>query len=219
MGPFYILGLTGGIGSGKSTTAAFFREAGIPVWDADEAVERLYASEGAAVRGMSRLVPAATEQGFVDREILRAEIRRRPSILAKIEEVIHPLVSADRTAFFDRAGAEGHCIVVCDVPLLFETAGEAWCDGVLVVTAPLEVRRSRVLAREGMTEAMFEVVLERQISEPKRLAKADFVIHTETLDSARSRVKDLIGELAAGLGKARSSTWRSETCGTEAGDA
>ena len=198
----YVLGLTGGIGSGKSTTAGFFREAGVPVWDADETVNRLYGGEGDAVRRMSRVVAAATENGFVDRDILRAEISRRPDLLREVEEVIHPLVSADRTAFIDCAEADGHCIVVCDVPLLFETGGEVWCDGVLVVTAPLEVRRRRVLAREGMTEAMFNVVLKRQVRESKRLEKADFVIRSDTLDGVRTRVLDLVRELAPDRGNA-----------------
>ncbi|MEM9813870.1 MAG: dephospho-CoA kinase, partial [Pseudomonadota bacterium] len=138
-----ILGLTGSVAMGKSTTAALFRAEGIPVWDADAVVHALYSEGGAAAPGIAALVPEAVVEGSVDRSVLRAAFLKDPELSRAVEGVVHPLVARDRAAFL---AAHDGC-VLCDVPLLFETGGEAWCDRVVVVTAPLHVQRERFLAR------------------------------------------------------------------------
>ncbi len=186
----FLLGLTGSIGMGKSTTAAMFREAGLPVWDADAAVHHLY--EGAAVEPMRALHPEAIRGGKVDRAALRDWISRDPRALSRIEQVIHPLVAADRAAFIAGSGSD---IVVLDVPLLFETGGDAAMDATLVVTAPPEVQRERVLARPGMTEERLQAILARQMPDAEKRARATWVIETTTLESTRQAVRSLIAEL------------------------
>ncbi len=192
--PPFVLGLTGSIGMGKSTTASLFRDAGIPVWDADEAVGRLYALGGAAVDLLRSLAPEAVRDGAVDREILRAAVLADETLLSRIEAGVHPLVTADRAAFLaDHATA---ALVVCDIPLLYETGVEAGLDAVLVVTAPAEVQRARVLARAGMTVEAFEHILGRQVSDAEKRRRADFILDTSTgLDAVRACVGDLIAEL------------------------
>lgn len=192
-GPF-VLGLTGSIGMGKSTTAALFREAGIPVWDADEAVRRLYAAGGAGIDVLRGLAPETIRDGAVDREILRAAVLADDTLLSRIEAGVHPLVTADRAAFLaDHAGA---ALVVCDIPLLYETGAEAGLDAVLVVSAPAEVQRARVLARPGVTVQTFEHILARQVTDAEKRRRADFVLDTGAgLDAARIRVAELIAEL------------------------
>ncbi|MCC5966955.1 MAG: dephospho-CoA kinase [Natronohydrobacter sp.] len=186
----YRLGLTGSIGMGKSTTAGFFRELGVPVWDADAAVHRLYAPGGAAVGPVSALCPAAVVDGAIDRNVLKDWIARDKGALAKLEAVVHPLVAEDRAAFI--AGAQGP-LVVLDIPLLFEVGADV--DGVLVVTAPTEVQRARVLARPGMTEAQFDAILARQMPDAEKRARADFVIETLDMDSTRRDVQNLVARL------------------------
>jgi dephospho-CoA kinase len=189
------LGLTGSVGMGKSTTAAMFAEAGVPVWDADAAVRRIYAAGGAGAAALADLVPeAAAPGGAVDRERLRTAISADPALLKGIEDRIHPLVAADRAAFAaDHADAE---VVLYDIPLLFETGAQREVDAVLVVTAPGEVQRARVLARPGMTEAMFEHILARQTPDAEKRARADFVIETHRgLDAARADVRDLLARI------------------------
>ena len=188
MTPFR-LGLTGSIGMGKSTTAALFAEAGIPVWDADAAVHRLYAKGGAAVAPMAALHPAAVTDGAVDRVALKGWIAKDPSALQQIEAVVHPLVAADRSAFL--ASVKGD-IVVLDIPLLFEKGTEQDMDATLLVTAPAAVQRARVLARPGMTEAQFSAILARQMPDPEKRARATHIIETLSLDSARAAVLALI---------------------------
>ncbi len=191
----YVLGLTGVIGSGKTTTANFFREAGVPVWDADAVVHQLYAKGGAGVRAIEALSPAAIVDGWVDRSRLRAEIISDPELLARVEAVIHPLVQADRTAFV--ADAKG--LVVCDIPLLFETGAEAEMDGVLVVSAAPDIIRDRVMARPGMDERAFAALLSKQMPDADKRARADFVIDTgKGLDHARAAVHDLIEQIRSG---------------------
>lgn len=192
----YRLGLTGSVGMGKSTTAALFAEAGVPVWDADAAVHRLYAPGGAGAAALADLVPEAVAGGAVDRARLRAAVTARPELLDAIEGRVHPLVAADRQIF----GAENPDaeVVVYDIPLLYETGAAGWLDGVLVVTAPREVQRERVLARRGMTEAMFDQILTRQTPDAEKRARADFVIETDKgVDAARADVLGLLARIRA----------------------
>ena len=188
-----ILGLTGSIGMGKSTSTGFFREAGVPVWDADAAVHALYAPGGAAVAGIGALHPAAVTEGAIDRAALRAWIATDATALKQIEGVVHPLVGQSRADFLrDNASAP---LVVVDVPLLVETGGQAYCDRTLVVSAPPEVQRARVLARPGMTEEHVQTILSKQMPDAEKRARADHVIETLTLDQTRADVFDLIADL------------------------
>lgn len=190
-GPF-LLGLTGSIGMGKSTTAAMFRAEGVPVWDADAAVHRIYGPGGAGGGALAPLVPAAvTPEGAVDRARLREAIAADAGLLDRIEARVHPLVARDRADFLAAAAAAP--LVVCDIPLLYETGAETWLDAVLVVTAPPGTQRARVLARPGMTEADFERLRARQMPDAEKRARADHVIDTSLgLDAARARVRSLI---------------------------
>lgn len=193
-----VLGLTGSIGMGKSTTAAFFREAGVPVWDADATVHRLYGKGGAAVGPLGRLCPAALTDGAIDRAALKDWIAADPTALKRIESVVHPLVAADRADFVARHRRAGTPLVVVDIPLLFETAGEAQCDATLTVSAPAEVQRARVLSRPGMTEATFETLLAKQMPDAEKRARATYVIETLSLDQTRADVEALIAKLTGG---------------------
>ncbi len=190
----YLLGLTGSIGMGKSTTAAMFAEEGVPVWDADAAVHRLYAKGGAAVPGVAALCPDAIVDGAVDRTRLKDWIARDPSVLSQIEAVVHPLVAADRAEFIARSDAP---LVVLDMPLLFETGAEAMMDATLVVTAPADVQHARVLDRPGMTEDQLETILSRQMPDLEKRARATYVIETLTLDATRAAVRNLIAKIGA----------------------
>lgn len=191
-----ILGLTGSIGMGKSTTATFFREAGIPVWDADATVHRIYAPGGSAASALAAVFPTAiAPDGSVDRAQLRALLAEDPSRIDTVNAIVHPLVAADRQAFLtDHAGVP---LVVLDVPLLFETGGNAYCDATLVVSAPEDVQRQRVLAR-GMSEADFAMILARQMPDAEKRARADHVIETRTPDQTRAEVESLITRLSQG---------------------
>ena len=193
------LGLTGSIGMGKSTTAAMFRDAGVPVWDADAAVHRLYSPGGAAVGPVGALCPDAVRDGAIDRMALKSWIARDPAALAALESVVHPLVAADRAAFLAHAQADGACLVVLDIPLLFETGADAQMDATLVVTAPPEVQRARVLARPGMTADTLDTILARQMPDAEKRARATHVIETLTPDATRERVLHLIDSLGDGL--------------------
>lgn len=188
-----ILGLTGSIGMGKSTTTGFFRDAGIPVWDADAAVHALYAKGGAAVAPIAQLYPAAVKDGHVLRPALRDWIARDPKALRQIEAIVHPLVAQDRQAFL----AQHHAapLVVLDIPLLFEGGSDNAFDATLVVTAPAEIQRARVLARPGMTEEHFQTILSKQMPDAEKRARATYVIETLTLEQTRRDVHDLIAQL------------------------
>ncbi len=190
----YVLGLTGSIGMGKSTTAAMFRDEGVPVWDADAAVHRLYAPGGAAVPGVAALVPGAARDGAVDRGRLREALEADPSLFARLEAVVHPLVAEDRARFLRGADAD---VVVLDVPLLFERGIEGECDGVAVVSASAETQMARVLARPGMDRAAAEMLLARQMPDGHKRARATWVIPTETLDGARAAVREVLSAMRA----------------------
>lgn len=183
------LGLTGSIGMGKSTTAALFRDAGIPVWDADAAVHRLYAPAGAAVEPLAALCPAALQAGGIDRAALKAWIAADTSALSRIEQVVHPLVAADRAAFLAATDAD---IVVLDIPLLFEKNSESEFHATLLVTAPADLQRARVLARPGMTPAQFDLILSRQMPDGEKRRRATHIVETLSLDSTRAFVHALV---------------------------
>lgn len=186
------LGLTGSIGMGKSTTARLFAEAGCDVWDADAAVHRLYAPGGAAVAPMAAEFPAAIDEGAVSREALKRIIGEDPTALRRIEAIVHPLVAEDRAEFFENASSD---ILVFDIPLLFETGGNQRMDAVAVVSIDAETQRRRVLERGTMTEAQFETILAKQVSDAEKRSRADFVIITDTVDHARDQVNAIIADI------------------------
>lgn len=190
-----VLGLTGSIGMGKSTTAAIFAESGIPVWDADAAVHRLYARGAAGTAAIARLVPEAIVDGAVDRARLKEWLARTANGLSRLEAAIHPLVAADRKAFLETAARAGHRLVVLDIPLLFETGGESALDAVVVVSVDAAEQRRRVLARPGMTEEHFDTILRRQMPDAEKRRRADFVIETDTPENARARVAEIVATL------------------------
>lgn len=184
------LGLTGSIGMGKSTTAGFFRDAGVPVWDADATVHRLYAPGGAAVAPVSARWPQVRgTDGGIDRALLKPIVTADPDALVWLEAHVHPLVTADRADFLAAAEAD---LVLLDIPLLFETGGEAQMDATLLVTAPPALQRARVLARPGMTEAAFAAILARQMPDAEKRARATHIIETLSPDAARGCVLALI---------------------------
>jgi dephospho-CoA kinase len=183
------IGLTGSIGMGKSTTAQMFREAGVPVYDADAAVADLYVRGGAAVEPLEAAFPGVTRDGAVDREALRLRVLGDDAAMTRLNAVVHPLLGRDRLAFHAQAEASGADILVFDIPLLFETGGERNMDAVVVVTAPAEVQRTRVLAREGMTPERLDAILARQTPDAQKRERADFVIDTgQGLEAAQAAV-------------------------------
>ena len=186
------LGLTGSIGMGKSTTAAMFRDEGVPVWDADATVHKLYAKGGAAVAPIGQEFPDAIVDGAVDRHQLKQIIATDATVLPKLEAIVHPLVAANRADFLDTNKAE---LVVFDIPLLFETGADTWLDSVLVVTCPPDVQAKRVLDRGTMSPEQFQMILSRQMPDTEKRARADHIIETLTLDATRAAVRNLIAEL------------------------
>lgn len=185
----FLIGLTGSIGMGKSTTAQLFAKAGAGIWDADAAVHRLYAKEGAAVEPISKACPASlTDQG-IDREALKAWIARDKTALKTLESIVHPLVAQDRADFIARSDRD---ILVLDIPLLFETGSATQFDLVVVVSAPPEVQKQRVLDRPGMTEAQFNILLDKQMPDDEKRQHADVVIETSSLEAAEKAVQDVM---------------------------
>jgi len=181
-----ILGLTGSIGMGKSTTAEMFREEGCPVFDADAAVHELYNVGGEAVPLIKAVFPDAVKDGAVDRKALGVHMRADPLNLTVLESFIHPMVGRKRQVFLDKAKANNADIVVMDVPLLFETGGDGYVDKIVVVTAPAKVQEERVLARPGMSKALLKTLLSRQTPDAEKRRRADFLIFTDKgLESAR----------------------------------
>lgn len=196
-----VLGLTGSIGMGKSTTAKMFIEAGVPVHDFDEAVHRLYT--GSAVPLIEAAFPGVTVAGVVDRAKLGEKVLGDPAALKRLEAIIHPLVREDADAFLARHRAAGTPLVVLDIPLLFETGGRDRVDKVVVVSAAADIQRDRVLARPGMTERKFEAILSRQVPDTEKRRRADFIIDTgRGFDAARAEVASIIDGLVPGQGPA-----------------
>lgn len=190
----YVLGLTGSIGMGKSTTAAMFRELGCPVHDADAEVHRLY--EGEAAGPVAAIYPDVVVDGRIDRQRLAQRVVGSPERLRQLEAVIHPMLRAGETAFLARARAKKMPIAVLDIPLLFETGAEARCDGVVVVSAPLDIQRARVLSRPAMTEDKLAGILARQMPDEAKRARADFIVDTgRGLDVARAQVGAIVAML------------------------
>ena len=184
------LGLTGSIGMGKSVTAQMFRDEGIPVHDADQTVHDLYASPAAAL--IDEAFPGVMVDGKVDRQRLSSRVIHHPEAMAKLEAIIHPLVRLKEEAFLKQAGTLGAPLVVLDIPLLFETHAQMRVDKILVVTAPAETQRQRVLARPGMTPDKLKTIIAKQMPDPQKRAKADYVINTGLgLDKAREEVRKL----------------------------
>lgn len=183
-----LLGLTGSIGMGKTTAAAMFRAEGVPVYDADAAVHALYETGGAAVEPIGAIFPAALRDGGVDRQVLGALVLDDPEAMNRLEQIVHPLARQAQEAFLHAAEQARAAVVVMDVPLLFETGGDAHMDAVAVVSAPAEVQRERVLARPGMTAEKLARILERQLPDAEKRSRADFVIST-ALDLAETRAQ------------------------------
>jgi dephospho-CoA kinase len=177
---------------GKSTTAEMFKAAGVPVWDADSTVHRLYSSDARTVEAISKICPKATTSGTVDREDLKDWIKATPTGLKQLEQIVHPLVAQDRQEFLETNPAE---IVVLDVPLLFETGLNASVDFVVVVSVPASVQRDRVLARPNMTEAQFKTILAKQTPDADKRARADFVIDTSSIDVAKAAVQEILNTI------------------------
>jgi dephospho-CoA kinase len=190
-----ILGLTGSIGMGKSTTAKLFEEAGIPVYDADASVHRLY--EGEAAPAIEAAFPGTTVDGKVDRNRLSAKVVHDAAAMKQLEQIVHPMLGASRQKFFDDAERSGAPVVVVDVPLLFETGGEKRVDAVVVVTTTPEIQRERILARDNMTGEKLDAILARQLTDAEKRKRADFVVDTSRgLDPVRLRIRDILEQAA-----------------------
>lgn len=191
-----VLGLTGSIGTGKSTTAAMFQDLGVPVHDADATVHDLYNTE--AVAPVAERFPEALTGGVIDRKALSAVLAQAPERFRELEAVIHPLVRAREKAFLDVERHKGSALVLLDIPLLYETGGEKRVDKVVVVTCDPETQRQRVLARPGMTAEKFELILSRQMPDAEKRRRADFLIDTgQGLEAAREQVEEVIKAISA----------------------
>lgn len=191
----FVLGLTGSMGMGKSTTAKFFAEAGVPVHDADAAVHRLY--EGAAVAPIEAAFPGVTGGGKVDRAKLSARIASDPAALKKLEAIVHPLVRAAEQEFLAAAEKSGAPVAVLDIPLLYETGGDSRCDAVVVVSAPADVQRARVFERPGMTDEKYAALLARQMPDADKRRRADFVVDSSRgFAAAQAQVRDILKAVA-----------------------
>ena len=191
----FILGLTGSLGMGKSTTAGFFAEAGVPVHDADAVVHSLY--EGEAVAAIEAAFPGSTVTGKVDRNKLAARVLDDPQALRRLEAIVHPLVRAAEARFLSDAQARGAPVVLLDVPLLLETASDQRVDAIVVVSAPTDTQRQRVLERPGMTAEKFDALLARQIPDGEKRRRADFVVDTSLgFDAARAQVREILRAVA-----------------------
>jgi dephospho-CoA kinase len=191
-----MVGLTGSIGMGKTETAKMFARLGIPVYDADAAVHRLYEKGGAAVPEIAKVFPDSVKDGRVDRAELTKLVTADKDAFKKLEQLVHPLVGQEQRAFLDEARAKGAEIVVLDIPLLFEAGGHARVDAIVVVSAPAHIQRARVLARPGMTEDKLDHILSRQMSDEEKRAKAHFVVETDKgLNHAFEQVKSIVAAL------------------------
>ncbi|MBB5700470.1 dephospho-CoA kinase [Ochrobactrum daejeonense] len=190
-----VLGLTGSIGMGKTTAATMFAEAGVPVYSADDAVHALYSGRAAPL--IEAAFPGTVENGTVDRQKLSAAVIGKPEALKKLEAIVHPLVREEEEAFRRKAGQSGVAIALIDIPLLFETGAEKRVDRIVVVSAPAEVQRARVLARPGMTEEKLDAILARQTPDAEKRARADFIIDTSgSFDDLRRQIAEVIAKLS-----------------------
>ncbi len=189
-----ILGLTGSIGMGKSTTAKLFAEAGVPVYDADAAVHKIY--QGEAAPAIEAAFPGTTVDGKVDRVRLSAQVLHNPAAIKQLEQIVHPMLGASRRQFLDDAERSGAPVAVVDVPLLFETGGEKRVDAVVVVTTTPEVQRERILARANMTNEKLDAILARQLPDAEKRKRADFVVDTSHgLDPVRAAIRDILAKV------------------------
>ena len=190
-----ILGLTGSIGMGKSTTAKLFEEAGVPVYDADAAVHKIY--EGEAAPAIEAAFPGTTVNGKVDRNKLSAKVVHDPAAMKRLEQIVHPMLGASRQKFLHDAERSGAPVAVVDVPLLFETGGEKRVDAVVVVTTTPEIQHQRILERDNMTGEKLEALLARQLPDTEKRKRADFVVDTSGgLDPVRARIRDILDQAA-----------------------
>jgi dephospho-CoA kinase len=186
-----VIGLTGSIGMGKSTTARFFAEAGVPIHDADSAVHRLYAGQAAPI--IEAEFPGVSNAGGIDRDKLAKRVLDDPGALRRLEGIIHPLVRREEVRFVDEAERSGVPVAVLDIPLLFETGADRRVDAVVVVTAPAEMQRARAFRRAGMTEEKFEALVAKQMPDAEKRRRADFVVDTSKgFDSARQQVHAIL---------------------------
>jgi dephospho-CoA kinase len=190
----FVLGLTGSLGMGKSTTAKFFAEEGVPVHDADAAVHRLYESE--AVPLIEAAFPGTTAGGKVDRDKLAKRVLGDAAAIQKLEEIVHPLVRASEQRFLAEAERQGAKVAVLDIPLLFETKGDERCDAVVVVSAPAEMQRQRAFERPGMSEEKFQAMLAKQMPDAEKRARADFIVDSgQGFEHARAQVRDILARV------------------------
>jgi dephospho-CoA kinase len=193
-----LLGLTGSIGMGKTATAQMFRDLGVPVYDADQAVHDLYKKDGAGVVPIEAEFPGVTVEGAIDRDLLSKKVMNNEGAFRKLEQIIHPLVKIDQQKFMATVKSDGESLVVLDIPLLFEGGGNERCDVVVVVSAPAPVQRARVLERPGMTEDKLDAILSRQTPDAEKRSRADFIIETDKgLEDAAGQVAKIVDELLA----------------------
>ena len=191
-----VLGLTGSIGMGKSTTAKMFADEGVPVHDADATVHALYAGRAAPL--IEKAFPGTVVDGVVDRTELGKQVVGNPDAMKRLEAIVHPLVREEEIAFLENARAENRPLVVLDIPLLYETGGGERVDQVVVVTAPAEIQRQRVMARPGMTDERFEALLAKQTPDAEKRRRADFLIDTSLgIEAARAKVGQIVDVLKA----------------------
>lgn len=198
----FVLGLTGSIGMGKSTTAAMFRAEGTDVHDSDAAVHAAY--RGPAVPVIERAFPGTVRDGTVDRDLLRSRVLENPAALERLESLVHPIVAASRATFLAAAAERGRPIVVVDIPLLFETGLESEVDAIVLVSAPESVQKQRVLQRQGMTPSRLEAIIARQMPDAKKRRRSHFLIETSLgFASAERQVRGVLRALAGATGRGR----------------